>query len=141
MVRRLHKGAQNDSSHHTQGEWNMKHSIKVVAALSVKSGLKAGDGIHHANHNRRALSIKSGIKAGEGIHHANHNRRALAVKSSIKAGGFGGNHNRRILSVRSGIKAGGFGGNHNRRALSLAVKSTVKAGSGIHHANHSRLGI
>jgi hypothetical protein len=48
---------------------------RLVVGLSVKSGIKAGEGILNSNHNRRVLSVKSGIKAGEGILNSNHNRR------------------------------------------------------------------
>lgn len=40
------------------------------------------------------------------------------------------------VKVSVAIKAGGFGGNHNRALLS--VKSGLKAGAGINHANHTR---
>ena len=44
----------------------------------------------------------------------------------------------KALKVTTGIKAGGFGGNHNRKMRGLTVKSGIKAGDGILHANHNR---
>jgi hypothetical protein len=73
----------------------MKTNSKKQTGIKVTSGLKAA-GLG-GNHNRRALSVKSGIKAGNGIAHANHNR-GLAVKSGIKAGNgiAHANHNRHL---------------------------------------------
>lgn len=52
----------------------MKTNSKNTTAIKVTTAIKAG-GIMN-NHSRRlALSVKSGIKAGEGILHANHSRR------------------------------------------------------------------
>jgi len=46
------------------------------------------------------------------------------------------------VKVTTGVKAGAFSGtggyNHNRRAMSLSVRTGIKAGSTIAHANHNR---
>jgi hypothetical protein len=54
----------------------MTMKTKTQAGLKVATGTKAG-GLG-SNHNRRlaALAVKSGIKAGEGILQANHSRSA-----------------------------------------------------------------
>ena len=52
----------------------MKTNAKIQAGVKVAAAIKAG-GLQ-LNHSRRlALSVKSGIKAGEGILSPNHNRR------------------------------------------------------------------
>jgi hypothetical protein len=51
----------------------MKTNSKTQAGVKVAVGIKAG-GLS-VNHARRALTIKTGIKAGEGIVSLNHNRR------------------------------------------------------------------
>jgi hypothetical protein len=100
----------------------MKKIMKGKSGINVVTGIKAG-GLQ-TNHNVRpsALSIKSGIRAGEGILHGNHNRnlaKGLNVRTAVKAGGLQTNHNFRlaVLSVKSGIKAGAgiLHGNHCRR--------------------------
>jgi hypothetical protein len=127
----------------------MKTKSKIQAGVKIAVGIKAG-GMDSRNSNRRlfSLAVKSGIKAGEGILAANHNRRlsknqaGVKIAEGIRAGGFDyRNANRRLLSlaVKSGIKAGGMDSrNANRRLLSLAVKSGIKAGEGIPSANHNR---
>ena len=54
----------------------MKTNSKTQAGVKVAGGIRAG-GLGTQNENRRLLSlvVKSGIKAGEGIVYANHNRR------------------------------------------------------------------
>jgi hypothetical protein len=54
----------------------MKTNSKTQAGVKVNSAIKAG-GIWTGNHARKALglSVKSGVKAGEGIYAANHSRR------------------------------------------------------------------
>jgi len=59
----------------TKGKTTMKTNSKTQAGVKVAAGVKAG-GLQ-ANHCRRllGLAVKSGIKAGQDILHANHNRR------------------------------------------------------------------
>jgi hypothetical protein len=95
----------------------MKTISKKHTGVKVAAAIKAGG--MNLNHSR-TLSVKSGIKAGEGILAVNHNRRAakgVKVAAAIKAGGMNLNHSR-TLSVKSGIKAGEgiLAVNHNRRA-------------------------
>ena len=100
----------------------MKTKSKNQAGVKVVAGVKAG-GFAVVNANRKLLSVKSGIKAGEGILAANHSRRlsknqaGVKVVAGVKAGGFAVvNANRKLLSVKSGIKAGEgiLAANHNR---------------------------
>lgn len=55
----------------------MKTNSKIQAGVKVNTAIKAG-GWFYINHNRklRGLSVKSSVKAGEGIYAANHSRRA-----------------------------------------------------------------
>ena len=50
------------------------NSKKVQSGVKVLSNVKGG-GIWGPNSNRTMLAIKSGLKAGDGILAANHNRR------------------------------------------------------------------
>jgi hypothetical protein len=54
----------------------MKTNSKTQAGVKVVTAIKAG-GFWQGNHNRKSivLSVKSGIKAGEGIYVSNHSRR------------------------------------------------------------------
>ena len=111
----------------------MKTNSKAQAGVKVTTKIKAGG--FSDNHNRKliALSVKSGIKAGEGIYSANHNRRLSDRKgdaTSLK--------DRAGVKVTTKVKAGGFSDNHNRKLIALSVKSGIKAGEGIYAANHSR---
>jgi hypothetical protein len=53
----------------------MKTNSKIHTGVKVTTTIKAGG--FSANHNRqiKGLSVKSGIKAGEGIYLSNHSRR------------------------------------------------------------------
>ena len=55
----------------------MKTISKKQTGVKVLASIKAG-GFGQGNHNRplSTLSVKTGIKAGEGILNANHSRRA-----------------------------------------------------------------
>jgi hypothetical protein len=79
----------------------MKTISKKLAGVRVTTAIKAA-GINTGNHNRRlvGLTVRSGVKTGEGILSSNHNRRAsvLAVKTGLKAGEgiLSSNHSRRV---------------------------------------------
>jgi hypothetical protein len=53
----------------------MKTNSKIQAGVKVTTAIKAGG--FRDNHSRKllGLSVKSGIKAGEGIYVSNHSRR------------------------------------------------------------------
>jgi hypothetical protein len=107
----------------------MKTNSKAQAGVKVTTAIKAG-GLNIWNHSRglSGLSVKSGVKAGEGIYAANHSRRlssskiqaGVKVTTTIKAGGLNiWNHSRGLsgLSVKSGVKTGEgiYAANHSRR--------------------------
>jgi hypothetical protein len=53
----------------------MKTNSKAQAGIKVTTAIKAGGFTWNHNRKLNGLSVKSGIKAGEGIYVANHSRR------------------------------------------------------------------
>jgi hypothetical protein len=53
----------------------MKTNSKIQAGVKVTTAIKAGGFFQNRNRRLIGLSVKSGIKAGEGIYAANHSRR------------------------------------------------------------------